>query len=202
MQYAFCGLGGAGAQPYTDGLSYLGDVIELGGLTLPNIESNEMEFPHLTEFHEFLMDSGGAGKFRGGLGVRYRIHFLGANSSSLVMFGDGKETPPYGLFGGKPGSLNLPLINEGLPTEHELPAKGNYQLQSGDSYTIYASGGGGWGDPLEREPGKVKDDVLNEFVSEESARRDYGVVLDESLAVDLEATKALRTEMTKGRDER
>ncbi|MCR4429219.1 MAG: hydantoinase B/oxoprolinase family protein [Caldiserica bacterium] len=198
VQYAFCGMGGAGALPYMDGISYMGDGIDLGGLTAPNIESNEMEYPHITDFHEFHIDSGGAGKFRGGLGVHYQIRFLGDTPPVFVMFGDGKENPPYGLFGGKPGSLNRPLVNEGLETEIELPAKGVVELRPGDFYSIYSSGGGGWGDPLERDPEKVKEDVQNEFVSLEAAKEIYGVVLDQNLNLDLEATKKLRESLKKG----
>jgi N-methylhydantoinase B len=198
VQYAFCGMGGAGAQPYMDGLSYMGDGIDLGGLMAPNIESNELEYPHITDFHEFHTDSGGAGKFRGGLGVRYRIRFYGDEPPTFVMFGDGKVNPPYGLYGGKPGSCNRPLINEGMPDEYELPAKGVCQLKKGDFYTIYSSGGGGWGAPLDRDPEIVREDVLNEFISIGSARENYGVVLTDDMKVDFEATKKLRAGLKKG----
>ncbi|MEM3449006.1 MAG: hydantoinase B/oxoprolinase family protein [Nitrososphaerota archaeon] len=201
VQYAFCGMGGGGALPYMDGISYIGDGIDLGGLTAPNIESNEMEYPHITDFHEFQIDSGGPGKFRGGLGVRYRIHFLGDVPPTFVMFGDGKENPPYSLFGGKPGTLNRPLLNEGLPNERDLPAKGVVELKSGDFYTIYSSGGGGWGDPLDRDPQLVLDDVENGFVSIKKAREDYGVVISEDLKLDLESTQKLRSELKKGERE-
>ena len=78
---------------------------------------------------------------------------------TLVMFGDGKMNPPYGLFGGMPGSCNLAFINEGRPGQRELKAKETVQLKKGDTYTSYPSGGGGWGDPLERDPESVREDV-------------------------------------------
>jgi N-methylhydantoinase B/oxoprolinase/acetone carboxylase alpha subunit len=71
-----------------------------------------------------------------------------------------------------------------------------FELGDGDAYTLYASGGGGWGDPRERDPEPVRVDVLNEFVSRESAENDYGVVLTEELQVDEEATRKLRETVT------
>ncbi|MCX5975741.1 MAG: hydantoinase B/oxoprolinase family protein [Coprothermobacterota bacterium] len=206
VQYAFCGMGGGGALPFMDGFAYIGDGIDLGGLTAPNIESNELEYPHITAFHEFLPDSGGAGKYRGGAGVRYRIQFLGKEAPTFVMFGDGKVNPPYGLFGGRPGSLNRPMLNDGSPDERELPAKGIVELKPGDFYSVYSSGGGGWGNPLERDPVKVREDVLNGLVSLESAQNDYGVVFQacpqaerlDNLELDIAATSDLRTAALKG----
>ncbi|MEW6082317.1 MAG: hydantoinase B/oxoprolinase family protein [Bacillota bacterium] len=194
VQYAFCGMGGGGALPHADGLSYVGDGIDLGGLTAPNIESNEVDYPQITEYHEFETDSGGAGKFRGGLGVRYRIRFYD-ESPSLIMFGDGKVTPPYGLYGGRPGSTNRPMVNEGTGKEEDLPAKGMSSLAKGDTYSIRSSGGGGWGDPLERDPERVAYDVKCGFILPESALRDYGVVLEPDGSVDESGTAELRTKM-------
>jgi N-methylhydantoinase B len=198
VQYTFCGMGGGGALPFMDGLSYIGDGIDLGGLTAPNIESNELEYPHITEFHEFLPDSGGAGKYRGGMGVRYRIHFLGEEAPTFVMFGDGKVNPPFGLFGGKPGSLNRPILNDGRPDQRELPAKGVVELKKGDFYSMYSSGGGGWGNPFERDLVRVQGDVRNGLVSVNSARNNYGVVFQDNLELDLQATAILRAEKLKG----
>ena len=177
--YAFCGMGGGGAMPYQDGPSYIGDGIDLGGLTAPNIETNELDMPHITECHEFLRDSGGAGKFRGGLGVRYSIRF-NDEAPFLAIFGDGVENPPFGLFGGHPGSTNRLIVNEGTPEESVLPTKGMRQLKKGDTYTVYSSGGGGWGNPLERDREAVLDDVRNGYVSPEAAAETYGLSDDTS----------------------
>lgn len=193
--YAFCGMGGGGAMPYQDGPSYVGDGIDLGGLTAPNIETNELEMPHITECHELLRDSAGAGRFRGGLGVRYSIRFYD-EAPFLAVFGDGTEHPPFGLYGGLPGRLNYLVANEGTEREQVLPAKGMVQLRKGDTYTVYSSGGGGWGSPLERDPASVLDDVRDGYVSAEAAEREYGVVIREAegggLRVDEEATAKLR----------
>jgi len=188
--YAFCGMGGGGAMPFMDGQSYIGDGIDLGGLTAPNIETNEIDMPHISLCHEFDMDSGGAGKYRGGLGVKYSIRFYD-DEPFLAIFGDGAVNPPFGLFGGKPGSVNRLIINEGTSKEDLLPSKGMRQLKKGDVYTVYSSGGGGWGNPLERGAEFVLNDVVNGYISIQRALDDYGVVIVNN-TVDVSATEALR----------
>ena len=190
--YAFCGMGGGGAMSFMDGPNYIGDGIDLGGLTAPNIETNEIDMPHISLCHEFDMDSGGAGKFRGGLGVKYSIQFYD-DKPFLAIFGDGAVNPPFGLFGGQPGSVNRLIINEGTKEEDRLPAKGMRQLKKGDVYTVYSSGGGGWGNPLDRSADLVLNDVLNGYISVERARNAYGVVIVDS-KVDVASTEALRNQ--------
>ena len=190
VNYAFCGMGGGGAMPYQDGPSYVGDGIDLGGLTAPNIETNELDSPHITEYHEFLTDSGGAGKWRGGLGVRYSIKFYD-EEPFLAIFGDGVRNPPFGLYGGRPGSTNYLVINEGTGEEGVLPAKGMRQLKRGDVYSIRSSGGGGWGSPHERDVQRVLDDVRDGYVSLEAAAKVYGVVIRDG-QVDEQETAKLR----------
>jgi N-methylhydantoinase B len=192
VNYAFCGMGGGGAMPFQDGPSYVGDGIDLGGLTAPNIETNELDSPHMTEYHEFDTDSGGAGKFRGGLGVRYAIRFYD-DAPFLAIFGDGVRNPPFGLYGGLPGSMNHLMINEGEDDEQVLPAKGMRQLKKGDVYSIRSSGGGGWGNPLERDPKAVTNDVRNGYVSREAAEKLYGVIIRDG-EVDQEATARRRNQ--------
>jgi N-methylhydantoinase B len=191
--YAFCGMGGGGAMPFQDGQNYIGDGIDLGGLTAPNIETNEIDMPHITECHELWKDSGGAGKYRGGLGVRYSIRFYD-EAPFLALFGDGVVNPPFGLFGGQPGTVNKLIVNEGTESEEILPAKGMRQLKKGDRYTVYSSGGGGWGNPLDRNPEKVLDDVINGYISEQSARNTYGVVIEDN-KVEKGKTDQLRNEL-------
>ena len=195
VMFGFNGFGGAGGMPGMDGRHYIGDGIDLGGLIAPNVETNETDYPHITEFNEFTTDSCGAGKYRGGCGAKYKISFYDENPT-LVMFGDGKVHPPYGLYGGKPGSLNLAFINEGKAGHREMKAKEALKLKKGDSYSTYPSGGGGWGDPLERDPEMVRMDTRNEIISTESACRNYGVVLEgEDLHINLEKTKELRAKL-------
>ncbi len=197
VMFGFNGFGGAGGMKGMDGRHYIGDGIDLGGLIAPNIETNEVDYPHVTEFNEFTTDSCGAGTFRGGCGAKYRIQMYDENPM-LVMFGDGKYNPPYGVFGGKPGSCNLAFINEGMEGERELKAKEAVQLKKNDTFTSYPSGGGGWGDPLDRDPEMVRIDVRNEIVSMKSALDDYGVVLEgDDFTINMEKTLELRKKLKK-----
>lgn len=192
VMFGFNGFGGAGAAKGADGRHYIGDGIDLGGLIAPNIETNEVDYPHITEFNEFTTDSCGAGEYIGGCGARYRVKFYD-KSPSLVMFGDGRIHPPYGLFGGKPGSCNMAYVNEGLPGERLLPAKGANDLKEGDTFTSYPSGGGGWGDPHKRPAEQVRMDVKNGYISLKNARETFGVVLEGvDLAINEAETKKLR----------
>lgn len=192
VMFGFNGFGGAGGASGVDGRHYIGDGIDLGGLIAPNIETNEVDYPHLTEFNEFTTDSCGPGKYRGGCGAKYRIKMYD-DDPTLVMFGDGKYYPPYGLFGGKPGSCNLAFINEGLEGQRELKAKEALPLKKGDTFTSYPSGGGGWGDPRERTPELVRLDARDGIISINSAYYDYGVVLEgDDLKINWEKTNKLR----------
>ena len=201
VMFGFNGFGGAGGMPGMDGRHYIGDGIDLGGLIAPNIETNEADYPHITEFNEFTTDSCGAGKFRGGCGAKYRIKFYD-EEPTLVMFGDGKIHPPYGLLGGKPGTCNLAFLNEGAQEQYEIKAKEALKLKKGDTYTSYPSGGGGWGDPLERDPELVRLDTRNEIISSESAYSDYGVVLEgEDFIINHAETNRVREERKGGKND-
>ena len=192
VMFGFNGFGGAGGMNGMDGRHYIGDGIDLGGLIAPNIETNEVDYPHITEFNEYTQDSCGAGKFRGGCGARYRVK-LYDESPTLVNFGDGKVFPPYGLFGGKPGSCNYALINEGKENQRELKAKESVKLKQYDTFTSYPSGGGGWGDPMQRDPELVRNDARDELISLNSARENYGVAIEgENFEINWPETNKLR----------
>ncbi|ATW28783.1 hydantoinase [Candidatus Formimonas warabiya] len=176
--FAFCCLGSGGALAGMDGRPYMSPISNYGGVRTPNIEVNEVQYPHTTLCHEMEPDTAGAGKFRGGPGIRYQIRF--SSPAEIVMFGDGKKIPPYGLAGGHTGSANRPILEyqDGrqvfLGTK-ELPRK----VQAGDSLTLISSGGGGWGSPKERDRDKVREDYRNGLISEKTAKDVYGVDLDE-----------------------
>jgi len=175
-----------------DGRHYIGDGIDLGGLTAPNIETNEVDYPHLTEFNEFTTDSCGAGEYRGGCGAGYRIRFYENAETDIVMFGDGRKFAPYGLFGGQEGSLNMAWLNEGEEGEELLPSKGVAHVSGAGTFTSYPSGGGGWGDPHKRPADVVAMDVRNEIVSRKAAREIYGVEVNDDFTVNEEETAKLR----------
>jgi len=103
---------------------------------------------------------------------------------------------PYGLFGGKPGALARTIINPGAG-EQVVHGKQSREFAYGDVVSFQQSGAGGYGDPFERDPRRVLDDVLDDYVSIEAARREYGVVIagtGADLSVDDAATRHLRAE--------
>jgi N-methylhydantoinase B len=192
--WCFGALGGGGGYPHRDGDSFVAPVSNYNGILVPNIETDEINFPIKTLRHEYIPDTGGAGFHRGGNGVDYTIEFMGVNPDVSV-FGDGAVIPAYGLNGGKPGSLNEGYLNRNRPTGKALKSnEGWNRSKSGDTLTVLSAGGGGWGDPLARSPDSVLEDVRNDMLSVAKAREWYGVVID-SGCIDTKKTEALRSGM-------
>lgn len=190
--FAFCALGSGGGISGRDGYPYMAPLSNYGGVRAPNIEANEIQYPHLTLCHEMETDSAGAGKWRGGPGIRYSLEFKG-NPTNIVMFGDGMKIPPFGLSLGKMGSLNQAILTTEDGKMIKLASKeSGRSLPEGTILTVISSGGGGWGDPWQRDPVKVWQDVLNGVISRVKAEQDYGVVLLEE-GVDWAATTELRS---------
>lgn len=182
--------GGMGASATSDG-NYV-YIFPANGANTP-IEIFESDTPLLVERRELIPDSGGPGKMKGGLGQREVFKVPDDEYAPLPPVNLGVQAgrhvlPPEGLFGGKPGAKAQFLVN-GIPGN----PFGLTQLKPGDVVIIDAAGGGGYGDPLERDPEMVERDVLEGYVTLERAREDYGVVIDpETLKVNLEATHHLR----------
>ncbi len=193
--FSFCSTGSGGALKGYDGKAYISEMSNFGGVKNPNIESNEVQYPHTTLYHEMMTDTAGAGEYRGGCGMHFAFEIYD-DSSDIVMFGDGMKFPPYGLNGGSEGSLNKGIfVHNG---ENIRLASKEYprHVAKGDRVYLESSGGGGWGDPLRRDPQKVLDDVLDEIISLEAAQEKYGVVIENGV-IDTEATNILRK--SKGR---
>lgn len=196
--WCFGALGGGGGYPHRDGDSFVAPISNYNGILVPNIETDEINFPIKTLRHEYIPDTGGPGKHRGGNGVEYTIEFMGVNPDVSV-FGDGAVIPAFGINGGWPGSLNEGYLNKGRPNEKKLASnEGWNRAKSGETVSVLSAGGGGWGDPLERDPAAVLDDVRNEMLSVEKAREWYSVVIVDD-QVDLAATEKLRAEKRAGR---
>jgi len=192
--WCFGALGGGGGYPHRDGDSFVAPISNYNGILVPNIETDEINFPIKTLRHEYIPDTGGAGKFRGGNGVDYTIQFRGVNPDVSV-FGDGAVIPAYGLNGGMNGSLNEGYLNRGRENEKQLSSnEGWNRAKSGDTITVLSAGGGGWGNALDRDPVAVLDDVRNEMLTVGKAREWYGVVINGD-DVDRPATEKLRAEM-------
>jgi N-methylhydantoinase B len=153
----------------------------------------EQQTPHLLIRHEYLCDSAGPGRWRGGLGVETILE-MGADDTQLVIFGDGDVEPAFGLHGGGDGSLNsiklrYPDGSERVPLSLDLIAG----VPQGTVHHQLAGGGGGYGNPKDRPAELVAREVRNGIVSAQVARDVYGVVLDEQTCeIDQSATVLLR----------
>ena len=160
------------------------------------VEMIESDYPIRIERYGFAPDTGGAGQYRGGLGVVREYRVL-ADDIYFGVRSDKSIHPPHGLFGGEAGAPTVNLIRSesGERVLPPMPMK-PITLRTGDLYRHVMAGGGGFGDPLEREPERVRADVLDGKVTIEHARAAYGVVLchDMGREVDVSATQTLRAQ--------
>ncbi|MFQ5591457.1 MAG: hydantoinase B/oxoprolinase family protein [Phycisphaerae bacterium] len=180
VDICFMGLkGGSGALRGVDGYDHIGMIDASGGLLDQDYEMFEQQTPHLLIRHEYLCDSAGPGKWRGGLGVE-TIFRIGSEKTQVVVFGDGDVEPAFGLFGGGNGSLNsirltYPDGTERTPASLDLIAG----VPKGTVYHQLAGGGGGYGDPTERPRELVAMEVRNGIISAERARDVYGMTAED-----------------------
>ncbi|MFH1934406.1 MAG: hydantoinase B/oxoprolinase family protein [Pseudomonadota bacterium] len=189
--------GGSGGTWMADGYDHIGLINCAGGILAQDYEMFEIHDPHFLIKHEYLTDSAGAGRWRGGLGVETEFEIYGEDVTGIA-YGDGieQESRAFGLFGGKDGSVNR--IELKYPDGTVRITKSKEIIRGIPTNTVFnekAGGGGGYGNPFLRPIEKVLDDVRNEVVSIESAKIDYGVVIDEtSFVVNEESTRKLRGE--------
>jgi N-methylhydantoinase B len=142
-------------------------------------------------------DSAGPGKFRGGLGIDLEVRNFVEGKWNFER-ANRRGCPAWGLWGGKPGESGGYYLRGAGEGEYRM-MHGSHKPVTADSEVIVRTGGGGgWGDPLERAPEAVRRDVIEEFVSKEAARDEYGVVLGDDLSVDDAATRALRQSLKSG----
>jgi len=160
------------------------------------IEAIEANYPIRFLGYRLREDSGGPGKWRGGCGIE-RVWMLLAPSATLSILAERNKIPPWGLFGGKPGAPGEYLIKKAGGGVVRLRSKCTVRMEKGDILIIRTPGGGGYGNPLKRDPSLVLRDVLNGLVSVERAREDYGVAINlETMEVDEEATERLRRKLS------
>ena len=197
--------GGSGATWNADGYDHIGLINCGGGLLAQDYEMFEIQDPHFLIRHEYATDSAGAGRWRGGLGVDTEFRLDGEDVTGIV-FGDGveQESRGFGIFGGKPGSLNEIAIHDGDKAPYRPRSKEIVRgIRKNAVIVQRAGGGGGYGDPLERPIDLVLDDVRNGYVSPAKAREDYGVAIDPvTLELDAAATQKLREPAQGKQDER
>ncbi len=182
---------GFGAYADSDGEDAIMHLSEPGCRNVP-IEILETKAPWIIEKYHMRQDSGGPGKYRGGVGVTRSYRFL--HPAFVLTLVKKTKSAPWGMEGGQDAEVGHVNVWPGTDKAERTGAI-YYQMDAEEVIQNNSGGGGGWGNPLERDPQRVLEDVINEFVSPESARRNYGVVLDEAgLCVDEAATAALRAQ--------
>jgi N-methylhydantoinase B len=184
--------GGWGGRPYEDGESATVSVCQ-GDVRNGSIEGIELKCPVLVESRALRQDSCGAGKHRGGLGIDMRIRNL---VEGLWNFEQTRraQCPPWGLWGGTPGESGGYLLRLPEETEFRPLAGSRLPVPVGAAAIVRTGGGGGWGDPYERDAALVVEDVREELISRQAARELYGVVMRDDFTLDATATEALRSE--------
>jgi N-methylhydantoinase B len=194
VDICFMGLkGGSGAMKGVDGYDHIGMIDASGGLLDQDYEMFEQQTPHLLIKHEYLEDSAGCGRWRGGLGVE-TIFEIGTDDTQLVVFGDGDVEPAFGLLGGGCGSLNsVTLRQTDGTTNPTLSLDLITGIPKGTIYHQLAGGGGGYGEATERPAELVAAEIKNGIISAAAARELYGVAVDaDTCKLDLETTSQLR----------
>jgi N-methylhydantoinase B len=186
--------GGSGATEGYDGWNHTGPVSNMGGSRATDPEIFEVAYPYTLLQYEYAPDTGGAGKWRGGTGaiLRWRVE---APDVQCVTVGSGmlEETRAFGLLGGQPGSLPRMQVTCRDGSRRQLQVNAFHAIAAGDTFELVSQGGGGFGDPLERDPEQVLQDVIDEFVSVEKSLAEYGVVIGrENLTIDWQATQKER----------
>ena len=179
-----------GASSKQDGVSLIHGTLGVGQFRPGPIEIHETEFPMRIVRFDVRADSGGPGKFRGGLGCTREYQLL--EDAAVRVRGKGEmrsKVPPWGVFGGKPARTGSIAVN-GV----EVPETAREAVvQPSDIVRVNMNAGGGYGNPLDRDPELVLGDVLDGYVTLHGARDDYGVVIDSnSLTIDTKATRSLR----------
>ena len=188
---------GQGGDVHSDGECFLYP-LAAGACKNTPTEILESAYPLFVDRVELIPDSGGPGKYRGGVGSR--THFRLAAPASFFCTIEKGKTPHWGVFGGKEGLRNYALIQSKAQGEFEACKNPSIFLDKGDRVIVTAGGGGGYGDPFARNPEAVRRDVMEGYVSFEHAQLEYGVVLKEStFEIDEDATKELRDSLTQAR---
>ena len=180
-----------GARAGKDGIEGISN--PAANLSNQPIEMIETDMPVEVLRYGLVADSGGAGQFRGGLAFVREFRFL--SEVRFTLRGDRRDHPPYGLQGGSTGAPSAHLLIRADGTEQILPTMPmeGYTARPGDVFRLTGAGGGGYGDPLKRAPGRVAEDVHEGKVTVGGAKRDYGVIFErDGATVDVAATERTR----------
>jgi N-methylhydantoinase B len=184
--------GSAGAVWGFDGYQGVAGMTTMGAVSRGNVEEMEQRIPWRQIQYEFVSDFSGAGRWRGGPGVHWVAQNEGTDGGMATGSSDGDEVQGFGALGGQPAPVCRTYIHRGAE-EIRLKPHRMYDIKTGDIVVKHSSGGGGVGDPTQRDPEMVREDVVNELVSLEAARDVYKVALEpKALAIDQEGTRRLR----------
>lgn len=191
--------GGAGASKGTDGWPILATLAAMGGLKSLVIEQLELLYPLLAEHMEIERDSMGVGEWIGGPGVRWSVRPT-AGSAEVVTFGDGQQNPPHGVLGGTMGIGGGQYVErlDGGPRTY-VSSTGHYLVDRDQRRVGVSTGGGGYGNPIDRPVERVRQDVRDGLISREVAFEVHGVAVSDDWdpTVDEAATAAKRAELAK-----
>lgn len=183
--------GSYGGRPTKDGLDAV-DTLYANTRNNP-IEDIESHYPLRVTRYELRENTEGAGKNRGGLGPIRELEF--ASPGRVSIEGDGNKYPPWGFDGGEDGTTGQIVLDPETEGETHLSSKlENQSMEARQRLRLVGPSGGGWGNPLERDPEKIRADVLDDVVSVERGHETYGVVLTDALEVDEAETERLRRE--------
>lgn len=190
--------GGSGAAKDADGWPVFCTIAGMGGLTSAAIEEIELLYPIRVEQNEIETDAMGAGKWIGGPGLRTRYRPI-AGGMEWHGFGEGLKNPPHGVNGGRMSPGGGIFVEHADGTRTFSSSAGQMPIAEGEAWEGVSAGGGGWGNPLDRDPEQVRRDLRDEWISEATARDVFGVVVKEDLerTLDVPATEALRAELRK-----
>ena len=161
---------GYGGRAHCDGVEALSPVMNCANIP---VEVQETQNPIRIHRFEMIEDSAGAGQYRGGCGVRKDVEMLNS-TATLSLLSDRHKFQPYGIFGGQPGQLAETILNPDGNAEL-LSSKEMREIKRGDVVSYRLAGAGGYGDPKDRDPQTVRDDVADGYVSARAAAETYGV---------------------------
>ncbi|MDP6430490.1 MAG: hydantoinase B/oxoprolinase family protein [Rhodospirillales bacterium] len=189
--------GGWGGRPFEDGESATVSVCQ-GDVRNATIEGIELKCPVMIESRRLRADSGGPGKYRGGFGMETTVRNFVEGDWICEPPKRGDKCPAWGLWGGKAGAIGGYHMRQPGESDFTLVETARHTVPEETQVIVRTGGGGGWGDPLEREAELVRSDVTQGLVSVAGAREHYGVVIGaKSLELDADATETLRAEMKK-----
>jgi N-methylhydantoinase B len=169
--------GGTGARAGKDGCEAMSSPYNAANIPIEAVEASQ---PVIVERFGFITDSGGAGRRRGGCGVRRDVRILG-DAVRFTNLSERHRFQPFGLFGGLPGALGRTVVNPDRPGAYEIGGKASVDLRYGDVVSFQLAGAGGYGEPSWRDPEAVRRDVRRGYVSAQAAREVYGVEVEGDL---------------------